>query len=152
MVQDPDAEADHRMAHAKFGNLPGQEVQRQRLAAGNAYGAAAQASEILDLRLHPLDPAVLFAQIVDENLASRRKPYAARPALEQLRAEFLLEVHDSPVHGGCGDIELFGGFADRASARDFVDVSQNAQVLHRKPKPDAWCFCGITLATNQRQM
>ena len=122
-----------RMARAERGDLPRQKIERQRLAAGDAHGAAAQSLEILDLRLHPLDVAVLLAQVVDEHLAGGRQPHAARPALEQLRAELLLEIHDSPVHRRRRDVELIGGLADRARARDLVDVSQDAQVLHRKP-------------------
>ena len=111
----------------------GRKSSAKRLAAGDAHGAAAHALEILDLRLHPLDAAVLLAQVVDEHLAGRRQPHAARPALEQLRAELLLEIHDSPVHRRRRDVELIGGLADRTRARDLVDVSQDAQVLHRKP-------------------
>ena len=120
------------MARAERGNLSRQEVERQRLAAGNAHGAAAQSPEILDLRLHALETAVLLPEVVDENLASGREPHASRPALEQLRAKLLLEIHDSTVHGRRGDVQVIRGFADRSRARDLVDISQNAQVLHRK--------------------
>ena len=133
VVENADPEAHHGMARAKRGNLPRQEIERQGLAAGDAHGAAAQSLEILDLRFHPLDAAVLLPQVVDEHLSGRRQPHAARPALEQLRAELLLEIHDSPVHRRCRDVELIGGLADRSRARDLVDVSQDAQVLHRKP-------------------
>ena len=51
--------------------------------------------EILDLRLHALETAVLLPQVMDENLAGGGEPHAARPALEQLRAELLLQIHDS---------------------------------------------------------
>ena len=120
------------MARAELGDLARQEVERQRLAAGDAHGAAAQALEVLDLRLHALDAAVLLAQVVDENLAGGGEPHAARPALEQRRAELLLQVHDAAVHRRCRDIEVIRGLADRARARDLVDISQNPQVLHRQ--------------------
>ena len=42
VVEHLDLEADQRMARAKRGNLARQEIERQRLAAGDAHGAAAQ--------------------------------------------------------------------------------------------------------------
>ena len=53
--------------------------------------------QILDLRLHALDVAVLLAQVMDEHFAGGGEPHAARPALEQLRAELLLQIHDAAV-------------------------------------------------------
>ena len=131
MVEHLDVEAHQRVAGAKFGDLARQEVERQRLAAGDAHGAAAQALQILDLRLHALDVAVLLAQVMDEHFAGGGEPHAARPALEQLRAELFLQIHDPAVHRRRRDVEMIGRLADRARARDLVDVAQNAQVLHR---------------------
>jgi hypothetical protein len=84
------------------------ERQRQRLAAGYAHRAAPQALEVLNLRFHALDFAMLLSQVVDEDFASGAQPDAARQALEQLRAEFRLEVGDSPVDRRRRDVEVFG--------------------------------------------
>ena len=118
------------MVLAEFGDLPRQEIERQRLAAGDPHGAAPQAFEILDLRLHAFDFAVLAAQIVDEDLAGGGEAHAARPAVEQRRAKFLFQVGNAPIDRGSRDIEPFGGLADRAGTGDLVDITQNAEVLH----------------------
>ncbi len=114
------------MALAEFADLARQEFQRQRLAAGDANGAAPHALEVFDLRLHALDVAVLPAQIVDEHLAGSGEPHAARAAFEQVGAEFLLQVHDAAVHRGCGDVEMIRRLADRAGPRDLVDIAHDA--------------------------
>ena len=114
------------MAFAKFADLARQKFERQRLAAGDAHRSAPHAFEVLDLRFHPLDIAVLPPQIVDEHLARGGEPHAARPALEQLGAEFLFQVHDAAVHRGGGDVEMIGRLADRAGARNLVDIARDA--------------------------
>jgi hypothetical protein len=101
------------------------------LAACNAHCAAAQPLEVLDLRSHTLYAAVLLAQVVHENLARRDEPHAARPTLEQRRAELFLQIHDSSVHGRRHDVEVIGGLADRSGARDLVHIPHDTQVLHR---------------------
>ena len=70
------------MAPAKLGDLTRQEIKRKRLAARNSYGPAPQAFEILDLRLHALDFAVVPAQVMDKHFACRGQANAARPAVE----------------------------------------------------------------------
>jgi hypothetical protein len=131
VVEHLDVERHQRMALAELGDLARQEIEGERLAAGDAHGAAAQPLEVLDLRFHALDAALLLAQIMHEHLAGGGEPHAARPALEQRGAEFLLQIHDPPVHRRGGDVEMVGGLADRAGARDLVDVAQYPQVLHR---------------------
>ena len=131
MVGHLDGEGDLRMAASEFGDRARQEFERKRLAAGDAHGAAAQTLEILDLRFHALDVAALLAQVMNEHLAGGGQANAARPALEQLRAEFILQVRDAAVHRRRRDVELVGRLADRAGARDLVDVTHDAQVLHR---------------------
>ncbi len=109
-----DVESTQRMGLAKFADLARQEIECERLAAGDAHRAAAQAFQVLDLRFHALDFAVLAAQVMDEDLARRGEPHAARPPIEQRRAEFILEIGDPAVHGRGGDIEPLGSLADRA--------------------------------------
>jgi hypothetical protein len=67
---------------------------------------------------------------MDEDFASSAQPNSARQALEQLRAEFCLEVGDPPVDRGRCYVEVFGSLPDRTSTRNFVNVSQNPKVLH----------------------
>ena len=134
VVEHLDVEADQRMELAELGDLARQEIERQRLAAGDAHGAAAQApcrSSICDF-MRSTSP-LLLAQVMHEHLAGGGQPHAARPALEQLRAEFLLEIHDAAIDRRGGDVEMVGRLADRAGARDLVDVAQDPQVLHRPP-------------------
>jgi hypothetical protein len=47
---------------------------------------------------------------------------------------------------------VIGGLADRAGARDLVDIPHDAQVFHGEDEAGEWCRGGITLARNQRQM
>ena len=88
--------------------------------------------ELLDLRSHALEAAVLLAQIVHENLARRGEPHAARSTLEQRRAKLFFQIHDSPVHGRRRDIEVIGGLADRSGARALVHIPHDLQVLHHE--------------------
>ena len=75
-------ERHQRMGLAEFGDLARQEIERQRLAAGDAYGAATQSFQILDLRFHALDFAVLPAQIMDKDFAGSGESDAARTPVE----------------------------------------------------------------------
>jgi hypothetical protein len=56
-------------AFAERGHFPRQELERQRLAAGDADGTASQPLQVLDLRLHAFHVAVVLAQEIDEHLA-----------------------------------------------------------------------------------
>ncbi len=94
MVEHLHVELHERKARPIGGDLARQEVERERLAAGDAHGAAPQALQVLDLRLHALDVGGLLADIMHEQFAGRGEPHAARAALEQRRAEFLLQIHD----------------------------------------------------------
>ena len=118
------------MGLAEFGDLARQEIERQRLTAGDAHGAATQSFEVLDLRFHALDFAVLPAQIMDKDFAGGGEPHAARTAVEQSRPEFVFQIGDPPIDRGCGDVEPAGGLTDRAGAGNFVHVVQNPQMLH----------------------
>ncbi len=131
MVDDFQFERHQRMMRAEFGDLPRQKIECQGLAAGDTHGAAPQALEVLDLRLHALDFAVLAAQIVDEDLAGGSETHAARPAIEQRRAEFLFQIGNPPIDRGRRDVEPFGGLSDRARTGDLVDIAENAEMLHR---------------------
>ena len=134
-------------------DLARQEIERERLAACDANGAAPQALQILDLRLHPLDVAGLLADVAHEQLAGRGEADAPRAALEQRRAELFLQVHHAPVHRRGRDMELFSGFADRSGTRDFVDVAQKPQMSHRhRCRSGERVLFGISLARNQRQI
>ena len=126
MVKHLDVERHQRMTLAEFADLARQEFQRQRLAAGDANGAAPHALEVFDLRLHAFDVAVLPAQIVNEHLAGSGQSHAARAAFEQVSAQFLLQIHDAAVYRGCGDVEMVRGLADRAGPRDLVDIPHDA--------------------------
>src|SRR3954453_18943515 len=97
VVEHARLESDLRMLRAECRDLPRQEVHRQRLTTGDAHGAAAQPLELLDLRFHALEIALLLAQVIDEDLAGRGEADAARAPLEQPRPELVFEVHDAAV-------------------------------------------------------
>ena len=131
VVEHAHVEMHQRKARAEIRDLARQEIERQRLAAGDAHGAAAQTFQILDLRFHQIDVGGLFADVADEQFAGRRQPHAARLALEQFGVELFLEIHDPPVDGGGCDIEVFGGLSDRSGARDLIEIAEKTQMSHR---------------------
>ncbi len=137
VVEHLDVEGDERMQLAEFAR-----PARGRKSSASAWLQAMRTvprrspSQVLDLRLHALDVVALLAQVMHEHFAGGGEPHAARPALEQLRAEFLLQVHDAAVERRRRDVEMIRRLADRARARDLVDVAQNPQVLHRPPEFD----------------
>ena len=124
-------EMHERKPRAVGCDLARQEFQYQRLAGGNAHGAAAQPLQILDLRTHPVEVGGLAADMMDEQFTGRGQPHAARAPLEQRRLQFGLQVHNAPVDGGRGYIEPFGGLADRSGPRHGIEIMQKTQVSHR---------------------
>ena len=97
--------------------------------------AAAFAGQIGDLRFDPLEVRDLGADVVDQDLARRRKAHAAGEALEDPDAEFVLDGEDSPVERGGRYREHVGRPADRARPGDGVDVAQLLKMPHRFPAP-----------------
>jgi hypothetical protein len=90
VIQHPHVEIDLGVALTEIRDHARQEIERQRLAAGDAHGAAAQAAQVLDVGAGALQVGTLLAYIAHEHLAGGGQPHAARLALEQRRAEFLL--------------------------------------------------------------
>jgi hypothetical protein len=74
--------------------------------------------------------AAALADVVHEELAGGGEPHAARQALEQRCAEFVLQVEDAAVDGRGRHVQPLGRLADAAGAGHFVDVAQEAQVVH----------------------
>jgi hypothetical protein len=54
----------------------------------------------------------------------------ARQALEDRRAEFLLDVLDAAVVRRGRHVQALGGPGDRADAGHFIDIAQQTQVVH----------------------
>ena len=102
------------MLFLEVGDARRQEIERQGLAAGDLYRAPPQASEVLDLRQHPLGFGDLAARIAHEHLARGRQPHAARTALEQRRSDLGLEILNAAVHRRRRQIETLGRLSDRA--------------------------------------
>ena len=156
VILHPHVEMHERKARAIGGDLARQKFEHQRLAGGDAHGAAAQALQILDLRAHAVEIGGLAADVMDEQFAGGGQPHAARTPLEQRRVEFGLQVHDPPVDGGGRDIEPLGGLADRSGPRDVVEIVQKSQMSHGlSPSASAIverCRNGIAPARNQRQI
>src|ERR1700678_4445984 len=118
------------MSLAKFGDLARQEIERQRLTAGNAHRSASQALEVLDLRFHPLDFAGLPAQIVDKDFTGGGEPHAAWTPVEQSGAKFVFQIGNPAIDRRCGDVEPASSLADRPGAGNFVHIVQNPQMFH----------------------
>jgi len=108
----------------------GQEARRQRLAGHHLHLAAPQALQLLDLRAHVRQLGGAAADVAHEQLARRRQAHAARQALEDRRAEFLLDVLDAAVDRRGRHVQALGGLADRADAGHFIDIAQQTQVVH----------------------
>src|ERR1700722_9912654 len=130
MIGDLDLERNQRMLLAEGGDLARQEIERQRLTACDSYRAAAQPLEVLDVGLHALGFALVAAQVVDEDFAGSGELYAARPPVEQRRAELLLKVGNPAIDRGCRDVQPLGGLSYRPGARHLIDVTQYPQMLH----------------------
>ncbi len=117
-----------------------QELRRQRLAGHQAHAAAPQALQLLDFRAHPLQVGGAAADVAHEEFARRRQPHAARQALEDRRAELVLDVLDAAIHGGGCHVQPLGRLADRARAGHFVDVAQKTQMVHAAGSCNASCL------------
>ena len=102
------------------------ELKREGLAAGDSHGAAAHALQILDLRLHAFDFAVLAAQVVDENFARSGEPHPARPAVEKRRTKLLFQVEDTLADRGLRNAQAAGRFAVVQMMSDADEVAQRA--------------------------
>ncbi len=159
VIEHADIEVDLAVPCAKFRDHPRQEIERQRLAAGNAHGAAAKTAQILDVRPRAFQFRALLANVADKHLAGGGEAHAARLALEQRRAEFGLKVHDPAVDRGSGDIEPAGGAPDRAGASDRIDILKDSRVAHgslnrwlRSGRCRRWCKSDAFLATREPEI
>jgi len=55
--------------------------------------------------------------------AGRRQPHAIASTLENRHADLRLQFEDLAIDRRGGDIELFGGAADRPDARDLIEIA-----------------------------
>ena len=131
-VQHLDVEGHGREAGLEIDDGARQEDRRQRLAAGHAHLAAAQAPQRLDLRAHVLQVGGAPARIADEEFARRRQPHAPWQALEDRRAQLALQVLHAAVDRRRGDLQLFGGAAHGAAAGNCIDIVEESVVLHAR--------------------
>ena len=87
------------MGSLEFEDRPRQEVRRQGLAGHQGDAAAPHAAQVLDLRAHLLQVGVAPARVAEEQFAGSGEPNAPGQALEQRRAELVLQVLDAAVDG-----------------------------------------------------
>ena len=73
----------------------------------------------------------LIADIAQHQLPGGIGAHALRQALEDRRAELLLEILDLAGQRGGRNGQLFGALADRAAAGDVADALQGLEMLHR---------------------
>src|SRR5258707_7197403 len=85
--------------------------------------AAPEAAQLLELRAGTAIILLPSAHALDEDLAGRSEAQPARQALEEWRAEFILELQDLAVDCGRGDVEAVGRPADRALTHDLVEIA-----------------------------
>ena len=71
--------------------------------------------------------------MLEQSFARGVEAEAVRQPVEQLAAEFVLELVDLAVDGARGDVRVLRGLAHRAAAGDFDEVLQDAGV-HRTSK------------------
>lgn len=109
-------------------NLAWQKPVRHGLTASDPDVAPPQPGKIVDLRAHPIEIRRLRADPANEQFASLGKPNAARRALEQSHTEVLLDIVNSSLHSGRGQVKAVGSLSHRASTRDLFDVVPDAHM------------------------
>jgi len=90
--------------------------------------AALQAAQHVQLVLQPFGILQHMGGMAGEQLAGRRELQAAAQALEQRKAQFLLQLDQLAVDGRGIDEQLACGAAYRSVAADGVEIKQAASV------------------------
>ena len=133
------------MLGAIGGDVTGHEIGLDRLGTGDGDMAAPEAGEVGHLAAHPVKVGDLGADVLDQKFAGRVEAHAARQALEDRRAEFLLEPLDPPVERRRGDVHVFRRLADRTGFCHRLDQGQSRQVLHIARQFVECCIFGSRL-------
>ena len=122
----------------------GRKRTSSRFQRDDADVAAHRAAQARDLRPRALVFVLRLAHVAQQQLAGRRRAHAAPAALEQRHAHLVLEPQDLPVDRRGGDAQRIGGLADRAVARDMVEIAQDRGVHGDLPFPGGRCRNGST--------
>ena len=79
-------------------------------------------------------PVKCFAVGAQQQFAGRRRAHAAAAALEQRHAHLVLEPQDLPVDRRRRDAQRIGCLADRAVARDMIEIAQDRRMHGQCPR------------------
>ena len=101
-----------------------QEFTGEGIGAGDAHLAAAQALQGLDLVERALGVQPCSARMIGQDLAGGVEHHAARAALEQRRAQPLLQCRNLAADGRGCHMQSCRSLAQRSALRDFVEVAQ----------------------------
>src|SRR5262249_43982100 len=97
--------------------------------------AAAQAAQLLELGAGAAEILLPAAHALDQDLAGGGEAQAARQALEERRAELVLEFQDLAVDRRGRDVEAIGRAPDRALPRHLVEIAdERREDGHRRPQ------------------
>ena len=114
-----------------------QEAYQERLERDDADVARHRATQAGDLRPRALVFVLRLAHVAQQQLAGRRRAHAAPAALEQGHPHLVFQAQDLPVDRRGGDAQRIGGLADRAVARDMVEIAQDRGMHDDVPLPQA---------------
>jgi len=91
----------------------------------DVHGAAPQPPQRVEFRTHAIDLAQARLGMSEENLPGRCQLDAARMALEQRHAEFVLELLDLPTERGLGNVKLLGSLPNRSEPCHDCKIAQS---------------------------
>ncbi|CAG9253924.1 hypothetical protein BDI4_40050 [Burkholderia diffusa] len=121
---DPHREIDARVARLEACERARQEIDREAFRAGDLQQAAVQRLQPADFLHHMLGLQQAALRETQQPFAGLRQRHPARPALEQRRTEFALELRDLPADRRDGHVQPRGCVADRPGARHFDEIPQ----------------------------
>ena len=102
-----------------------QEAHQKRFQRDDAHVAAHRAAQARDLRPRALVFVLSLAHVAQQQFAGRGRAHAAPAALEQGHAHLVFQPQDLPVDRRGSDAQRIGGLADRAVARDMIEIAQD---------------------------
>lgn len=123
-----DADGDVRVAFAHRLEHAGQQVAGHRFDGGDLHMAGAQALQRVQFGTHALHVLQDHGDVAREDLPGSGQAQAAGQAVEQRRADLVLQLEDLPVHRRRGDVQAPRGFADRMAAANHVEVVDRGRV------------------------
>ena len=119
-----------RVLLAKAGNALGQVAAGCRLADHDTHAATAQALQILNLRAHLLQMRGAAADVLHKQLTRCGQAHAPGQALEQRRAQLVLQILNTPIDRRGRHVQTLGGLANRPHPGHLIQIVQKTQMVH----------------------